>query len=307
MVFRVEKNKNYTVMSNHHLSNMKLSLKAKGLMSLMLSLPEDWDYTLKGLARICKDGVDSIGSAVNELEAEGYIIRNRTRDERGKLTGIEYVIHECPQTLENADVLPKRENPVVDEKVLKRENPVVDEKVPKRENPVVDEKTLKRDFPVVDFPDVENPPQSNTKYNKLTNVYNNIYNQSINLHEETSDGIDMMDEDELRDEIKYNIEYATLISDTQIAAMVDEIVELIYETLTSTREEYIFSDSVIKGDVMRYQLRHLRSEHILYVINSIRNSRSQISNIKKYTLRSLYNARLTYHMYINKGIDVYPV
>ena len=71
-VFRVEKTKDFTVMSNHHLRNGKLSLKAKGLLSLMLSLPEDWDYTTKGLACICKDGMDSIGSALKELEQHGY-------------------------------------------------------------------------------------------------------------------------------------------------------------------------------------------------------------------------------------------
>lgn len=67
-VFRVEKTKDFTIMSNHHLRNPNLSLKAKGLLSLMLSLPEDWDYTTKGLAQICKEGVDSIGTALKELE-----------------------------------------------------------------------------------------------------------------------------------------------------------------------------------------------------------------------------------------------
>ena len=72
-VFRVEKSRGYTVMSNHHLRNKELSLKAKGLLSLMLSLPEDWDYTTKGLAHICKDGVDSITTALKELERHGYL------------------------------------------------------------------------------------------------------------------------------------------------------------------------------------------------------------------------------------------
>ena len=71
-VFRIDKTKDYTVMANHHLRNKALSLKAKGLLSLMLSLPDDWDYTTKGLATICKDGVDSICSTVRELESAGY-------------------------------------------------------------------------------------------------------------------------------------------------------------------------------------------------------------------------------------------
>lgn len=83
-VFRIEKTKDYTVMSNHHLRNQALSLKSKGLLSLMLSLPEDWNYTTRGLAAICKEGTDSIGSALKELEKAGYIVRNRLRTKRGR-------------------------------------------------------------------------------------------------------------------------------------------------------------------------------------------------------------------------------
>ncbi len=97
-VFRVEKTKDFTVMSNHHLRNTELSLKAKGLLSLMLSLPEDWDYTTKGLAHICKDGVDSITTALKELERHGYLTRQRLRHNNGQLGDIEYTIHEKPST-----------------------------------------------------------------------------------------------------------------------------------------------------------------------------------------------------------------
>ena len=110
-VFRVEKTKDFTVMSNHHLRNGKLSLKAKGLLSLMLSLPEDWDYTTKGLACICKDGVDSIGSALKELEQHGYLTRRRIRFENGRLGDIEYMIHEKPVSGEPEGDSPERENP----------------------------------------------------------------------------------------------------------------------------------------------------------------------------------------------------
>ena len=107
-VFRMEKTRNYTVMSNHHLRDKSLSLKAKGLLSLMLSLPEDWDYTTRGLAYICKDGVDSICATVRELEGAGYIVRERERHADGTLGGIEYTILEQPREPE----APKRENPV---------------------------------------------------------------------------------------------------------------------------------------------------------------------------------------------------
>ena len=97
-VFRVERNKGYTVMSNHHLRNKELSLKAKGLLSQMLSLPEDWDYTLAGLSFINREKIDAIREAVKELERAGYIVRSRERDEKGRLRGTDYVIFEQPQT-----------------------------------------------------------------------------------------------------------------------------------------------------------------------------------------------------------------
>ena len=98
-VFRVERIKDYTVMSNHHLRNKNLSLKAKGLLSQMLSLPDDWDYTLKGLAAINKESVDAIRTAIWELEDAGYVVRTRVRDERGCLRGCDYYVYEYPQTL----------------------------------------------------------------------------------------------------------------------------------------------------------------------------------------------------------------
>lgn len=121
-VFRIDKTRDYTVMSNHHLRNTELSLKAKGLLSLMLSLPENWDYTTKGLAAICKDGIDSISSCIRELEKHGYIIRERMRNEKGQLTTIEYTILEQPKSAP-----PEREK-------LIRENPVLD--IPAQAEPI---------------------------------------------------------------------------------------------------------------------------------------------------------------------------
>ena len=109
-VFRVEKTRDYTVMGNHHLKDRRLSLRAKGLLSGMLSLPEEWDYTLKGLSVISKEGVDAIGEAVKELERTGYIIRSRQRDDHGRLRGMEYVIYERPQ--QPGTNPPGREKPV---------------------------------------------------------------------------------------------------------------------------------------------------------------------------------------------------
>lgn len=100
-IFRVERTKDYTVMSNYHLRDTNLSLKGKGLLSMMLSLPEDWNYTTRGLAKICKEGVDAISGALRGLEAAGYIIRNRLRDKNGRISDTEYVIYEKPKHKKN--------------------------------------------------------------------------------------------------------------------------------------------------------------------------------------------------------------
>ena len=104
-VIRVERNKNYTVMSNHHLRKTDMTLKAKGLLSFMLSLPDDWDYTLKGLAYISKESIDAIREGIRELETAGYILRSRLRNEKGQLAGAEYVIYEHPQSVSDQDLI----------------------------------------------------------------------------------------------------------------------------------------------------------------------------------------------------------
>ena len=137
-VFRIEKTRDYTVMSNYHLRDMSLSLKAKGLLSLMLSLPENWDYTMKGLARICKDGIDSISGGIRELEAHGYLIRARVRGANGQLGSIEYTILEQPKAPSPTQEKPIRENPV-------QANPMLD--APIQENPAQLNKEESSNYP----------------------------------------------------------------------------------------------------------------------------------------------------------------
>ena len=149
-VFRVERNKGYTVMSNHHLRNKDLSLKAKGLLSQMLSLPENWDYTLKGLSLINRESIDAIRTAVWELEKAGYITRQQNRDGKGKMADMIYTIYEQPQ--------PRPEQP--------------DEAAPGLENPVLENPTS--DNPTPGNPTLENPMQLNkdisSKEKSITDV-----------------------------------------------------------------------------------------------------------------------------------------
>ncbi len=140
-VFRIEKTRDYTVMSNHHLRNTDLSLKAKGLLSLMLSLSEGWDYTTKGLAHICKDGVDSICAGVQELEKHGYVIRERVRGANGQLGSIEYTILEQLRPPEPEREKPKQENPAQLSKDIssnypsKKDSSSTDRSIPIQSNP----------------------------------------------------------------------------------------------------------------------------------------------------------------------------
>ena len=172
-VFRVERTGDYTVMSNHHLKNRALSLKAKGLLSLILSLPDDWDYTLRGLAYISLESVDSVRKAVTELENEGYITRTRTRDEQGRLRGTEYIIREQPVSEE-----PISEKPVSEKPIL--------------ENPTLDK-------PAQAKPTLENPTQLNINiYNKnKSSVYEEI-NQS-NQSKEAAELTEILQNCELED------------------------------------------------------------------------------------------------------------
>ena len=135
--FRVEKNRDYTVMSNHHLRNRDLTLKAKGLLSQMLSLPDEWDYTLSGLSHINREKIDAIRTAIQELEAVGYIQRSRERDGKGRLRGADYVIYEQPQP-------PKLDLPTLDNPTL--DNPTQEK--PTLGNPTqLNKEVLRTDLP----------------------------------------------------------------------------------------------------------------------------------------------------------------
>ena len=113
-VFRLERTRDYTVMSNHHLRDKRLSLKAKGLLSQMLSLPDDWDYTLSGLAYINRESKDAIRSAVNELERAGYVQRHQTTNASGKFSVNEYIIYERPISANPSSEKPSSDIPAPD-------------------------------------------------------------------------------------------------------------------------------------------------------------------------------------------------
>ena len=122
-VFRVERTHDYTVMSNFHLKDKRLSLKAKGLLSQMLSLPDDWDYTLSGLCFINRESKDAIRSAINELERAGYIRRRQTTDATGKFGSNEYSIYERPITDSPSLGSPSSEKPTTEKPIAEKPLP----------------------------------------------------------------------------------------------------------------------------------------------------------------------------------------
>jgi len=277
-VFRVEKTKDFTVMSNHHLRNTELSLKAKGLLSLMLSLPEDWDYTTKGLAHICRDGVDSITTALKELERHGYLTRQRLRNENGQLGDIEYTIHEKPVTGVKQGVSPKRENP-------------------RQVNP----RQAK--------PEQENPAQLNTNPQKTKKSKTDISrtHQSIYPEEpETAgcqDGIDRMDMAEAyRGIIKENIEYDFLVPRYGQERM-DETVELMLETVLSRRPYIRIAGDDFPREVVRSRFLKINSDHLEYVFDCIDKNVTKVNNIKAYLLAALYNAPATMDSYYRAEVN----
>ena len=289
-VFRIEKTRDYTVMSNHHLRNTNLSLKAKGLLSLMLSLPEEWDYTTKGLARICKDGVDSICAGVRELEEQGYVIRERVRNPNGQLGSIEYTILEQPRP-------PEREKP-------ERENPVLD-------NPILGS-------PVLEEPEQGNPAQLNTKESSKqkskkelssTEGSNPIQSTPQPLTgtppAETGMGTDRMGARECyREVILDNIEYSYLVQDSHIdREQLDEIVDLIVDTVCSARKVIRIAGDDYPAEVVKSRFMKLDSSHVQYVMDCMKDNTTYVRNIKKYLLAALYNAPTTIKSYYSSLVQ----
>ena len=277
-VFRIEKTRDYTVMSNHHLRDKSLSLKAKGLLSLMLSLPEEWDYTTKGLARICKDGVDSICAGVRELEEQGYVIRERVRNANGQLGAIEYTILEQPRQPE-----PEREKPG-------RENPV-------QANPVLDN-------PVLGKPEQENPAQLNTKESSKDKSKKDLSSTEgsnpILSSPQTPRGSDRAGRDWMRERESYrelileNIEYDYLCREfSTYREDLDEIVELMVETVCAKRKTTRIAGSDFPHEVVRSRFLKLDSEHIRFVMDGMQKNTTEVRNMKQYLLAVLFNAPTT--------------
>ena len=305
-VFRVEKTRDYTVMSNHHLRNTDLSLKAKGLLSLMLSLPENWDYTTKGLACICKDGIDSINSGVKELEVNGYVIRRRLRNEKGQLTTTEYTIFEQPQNLDITDIPPKGENPILD-------NPILDNQA--QEKPILENPILEK--PKQAEPILGNPHQLSTNILNTNSLNTDLLNMEVsnpypsNLYQSNKepqekkmryDEIGCDSPAEIKEMVLENIEYR-YIKDNHNRERLDEIVDLMVETLCSTKDTINVAGDDYPAQLVKEKLLRINCLHIDYVFECLDKTTTYIRNIRRYLLATLFNAPSTIDSYYSALVN----
>ena len=279
--FDIEKVKGYTIVPNYHQRDLTITLKAKGLLSQMFSLPEGWDYTLKGLAHINMEGIDAVRSGIRELEKAGYVVRTRTRDEQGRLRGSNYKVYATPH-------LPKSDSPTL-------ENPTLD-------YPIQANSTQ-------GMPTQENPTQLNIdRTSKEESKKVILTNHSIPSDEFRPSVLTALDtkrkEAEHRDIEKYrnlimdNIEYEILLENNPYdREMLEEILELLVDTVCATKKYIRVAGSDYPAEVVRSRLLKLNAHHIEFVISCFKENTTKVRNVKQYLLTSLYNAPVTIDSY----------
>ena len=255
-VFRIDKTGDYTVMSNYHLRDKRLSLKAKGLLSQMLSLPEDWDYTLTGLTVINRESKDAVRSAVRELELAGYIHRRQTVDGLGRFSCNEYLVYEQP-LLDS----PLSENPTTEK--------------PSSENPTQLIKEL------------QSTEVQKTEGQKIESYPSDAIRSDLAASRET---------------VKEQIEYDILLHDYPRERL-DELVELLAETLCSTKPSLRIAGNKFTAEAVRNRLQKLECEHIRYVMDCMEKTSTDIRNIRQYLLAALFNAPATMDNYYANRVN----
>ena len=286
-VFRVERNAGYTVMSNHHLRNKNLTLKAKGLLSQMLSLPEDWDFTLAGLSYINREKIDAIREAIRELEKAGYIVRSRERDEKGRLRGTDYVIYEQPQ--QPTSDLPTLENPTLDNPTLEKptlENPtqinkdILNTNLPKKDRSITDLSNTDS-IPILSpnpLPFTEDAAEPTERKGKEAATQS-----AVEIYREI---------------IKDNIDYDILLHDNRFDKdRIDEILDLILETVCTARKTLRIAGDDYPAELVKSKFLKLNSSHIEFVLDCMKQNTTKVRNIKQYLRAVLFNAPSTIDNY----------
>ena len=286
-VFRVEKNRGYTVMSNHHLRNKDLSLKAKGLLSQMLSLPEDWDFTLKGLSLINREQIDAIRAAVRELEQAGYIVRSRERDSQGRLRGADYIIYEQPQPVPDSPTL---ENPTLDNPTLEKPT----QEKPTLENPTqLNKDILSKEQSITDLSSTDSIPFHSLNPLPFAHGEAATPPERKRTEAKSNSAVEIY-----REIIKDNIEYDHLIQNCKIDKdRLDEIVDLMLETVCTARKTIRIAGDDYPAELVKSKFLKLNSSHIEFVLDCMRENTTKVRNIKQYLKAVLFNAPSTIDSY----------
>ena len=304
-VYRVERTRDYTVMSNHHLKDTALSLKAKGLLSMFLSFPDDWNYNTRGLAAICKEGVDAIGNTIKELEKAGYIVRRQLRGANGRITDTEYVIYERPQEPRDPDA----DGP----DTAQPDTAQPDMVQPDTEKPdMVDPDMAAPDAaaPDMDAPHTENPAQLNIKQSitqKSNTQRSNTQSFPPSPPPAPQAPVEGMKEIfERRAEIKAQIEYDFLATPSN-RAQLDEFVEIMLEVaLARTPTMKIGRDAEYPTAFVQQRFQQITATHIEQVLDGIRENTTRVWNTRAYLLAALFNAPSTmdnhYTMQVNHDL-----
>ena len=287
-VFRVERTQNYTVMSNYHLRDKSLSLKAKGLLSLMLSLPETWDYTLSGLAKISLEGKDAIRATVVELEKAGYIQRHQTTGKDGKFGSNEYIIREYPVSHEPppegpSSAQPLSENPSTvppSAGATLTENPTQIKKDPVKKDQEITDSVSTESFP---FPSVPSPSPAPVETERKRK-------EGKRRRQSVSKG----EMDAYREMIRENIDYDGFVRERPYdAGQLDEMVEIMVEAVCSRKETIRVAGNDFPQAVVKSRMLKLDREHIVFVFDCLKENTTQVRNMKQYLLTVLYNAPAT--------------
>ena len=288
----------FTVISNIPLRDPDLSLKAKGLFCVIRSLPDDWEYSLRGLSHICVEGIDAIREGVKELERAGYLHRERSRKSNGKYTTMKYVIHEKPlephmaktATVESSepekspsedsteDDHPQGTATAADSTLTHSALTGAREINKHRSN--TDQKKKKENNTYPSSTEVSNPIESNHAHTRMSDTDLFFQMQQI---------------------VKRNIGYEVLC-DEYDRNRLDEIISLIVETLCSKTERYHISGKEYPSEIVHQRLLSLNSLHIQYVFECLDKNTTHIGKIKAYLLATLFNAPATISNYYDARV-----
>ena len=288
-VFRVFKTEKFSVISNYHLFDKRLTHKATNLLTTMLALSPVWDYTLKGLASLKKDGIDGVRSGIRELEKLGYLTRRKLRNEKGQLAHNEYLVYETPElnpnfakSEENCQELPSLENPITDKKI---------------------------NSPSLENPSTENPTQLNTKLLN-TKYINQSYqdNNNININNtyrcDEMDSIDKIDRKEIKAELKKQLSYENLISRNEAdEKQINSIINILADVMSSRSQSIRIGGENKPLEEVIQRFKQLTDKHIAYVLECLNKNADKPRNIRAYLLTSLFNAPSTMDCYYARDAD----